>query len=55
MITSGIVDAHNHDIDIETLDSALVLTFASEIVVIDKGSTSDSRDIDAPGSVGGPS
>jgi hypothetical protein len=55
MITSGTVDAHIHDIDIETLDSALMPTFVSEIVVLDRGSTSGSRDTDAPGSGGGPS
>jgi hypothetical protein len=55
MITLGIVDAHIHDIDIETLDSALMSTFSSEIIVLDRGSTSGSRDIDALGSGGGPS
>jgi hypothetical protein len=55
MITSAIVDAHIHDIDIETLDSALLPTFVYEIVVLDRGSTSSNRDTDAPGSGGGPS
>jgi hypothetical protein len=55
MITLGIVHAHIHDIDIETLDSALFSTFVYEIVVLDKGSTSGSRDIDTYGSGGGPS
>jgi hypothetical protein len=55
MITSGIVDAHLHDIDIETLDSALISTFVSKIVSLDRGSTSCRRDIDAPTSIGGPS
>jgi hypothetical protein len=54
MFTSGTV-AHLHDIDRETFDSALLSTFISEIVVLDRGSTSGSRDIDAPGSGGGPS
>jgi hypothetical protein len=55
MITSTIVDACIHDIDIETLESALMPTFVCEIVVLDRGSTSSSRDTDAPGSGGGPS
>jgi hypothetical protein len=55
MITSSIIDAHIHDIDIETLENALILTFVSYIVVIDIGSTSGSRYIDAPSSSGGPS
>jgi len=55
MITSSNVDAHLHDIDIETLDSALMLTFVVEIVVLHRGSTYGSRDNDAPISGGGPS
>jgi hypothetical protein len=55
IITSGNVHAHLHDIDIETLDNTLLLTFVYEIIIIDKGSTSSSRDTDAPGFGGGPS
>jgi hypothetical protein len=47
--------AHIYDIDIKTLDNALLLTFIYEIVVLDRGSTSSSRDTDAPNSGGGPS
>jgi hypothetical protein len=47
--------AHLHDIDRETFDSELLLTFISKIVVLDRGSTSASRDIDALGYGGGPS
>jgi hypothetical protein len=46
MITSSTVNAHIHDIDIKTLDSALMPTFAYEIIVLDRGSTSGSRDTD---------
>jgi hypothetical protein len=55
MITSSTIDAHIHDIDIETLDSALMSTFSSQIVFLDRGSTFGNKDIDAPGSGGGPS
>jgi hypothetical protein len=55
MNTSGIVDAHLHDIDIEAFDSALMPTFVYEIVVLDRDSTYGSKDTDAPGSSGGPS
>jgi hypothetical protein len=54
MFTLG-TTTHLHDIDIDTFDSALLLTFISYIVVLDKGSTSGSRDSDAPGSSGGSS
>jgi hypothetical protein len=55
MTTLSIDHGHLHDIDIETLDSALFLTFVYEIVVLARGSTFGSRDIDTPSSRGGPS
>jgi hypothetical protein len=54
MFTSGTV-AHLDDLDRETFDSALLSTFISDIVGLDRGSTSGSRDTDASGSGGGPS
>jgi hypothetical protein len=54
MITLGTIDAHIHDIDIETLDSALISTFVSYIGVLDRGSTPGRKDTDAPSSGGGP-
>jgi hypothetical protein len=51
---ASITDAHLHDIDSETFDSVILLTFVFEIVVLDRGSTYGSRDIDAPSSFGGP-
>jgi hypothetical protein len=54
MITLGSVHAHLHDIDIETLDSAVFLTFFSKIVFLDRGSTFGRRDTDAHGSSGEP-
>jgi hypothetical protein len=54
MFTSGTA-AHLDDYDREKFYSALFLTFISDIVCLDRGSTSGSRDIDAPGSGGGPS
>jgi hypothetical protein len=53
MFTSGNT-THLHDIDIETLDSTLLPKFIYEIVVLDRVSTSGSRDTDAHGSSGGP-
>jgi hypothetical protein len=55
MITLGIFHVHLHDIDIEILNISLLSTFVSEIVVLDKGSTSGSKYTDAPGSGSGPS
>jgi hypothetical protein len=54
MFTSG-TTTHIRDIDRETFDSALFSTFIYEIVVLDRGSTSSSREIDAPSSGGGTS
>jgi hypothetical protein len=54
MFTLG-TTTHLHDIDRETFDSAILSTFISEIVVLDRVSTYGSRDIDASGSGGGPS
>jgi hypothetical protein len=54
MFTSDNV-AHLHYIDIKTLDSALLSSFISEIVFLDRASTYGSRGIDAPSSGGGPS
>jgi hypothetical protein len=42
------------DLDRETFDSVLMSTFLSDII-IDRPSTSGSRDTDASGSGGGPS
>jgi hypothetical protein len=53
MFTLG-TTAHRHDIDINTFDHALLLTFISEIVVLERGSTYGSRDTNALGSGGGP-
>jgi hypothetical protein len=54
MFTSGTA-AHLDDIDRKTFDSSLLLTFVSDIVGLDRGSTFGSRDIDASGSGFGPS
>jgi hypothetical protein len=39
----------------ETFDIAIMSTFVSKIVVLDRSSTSSRRDTDVPGSGGGPS
>jgi len=54
MITSGTIAPHIHDIDRETLDNTIFPTFVFDIVVLDRGSTSSSRDTKAILSTGGP-
>jgi len=54
MITSGTVAPHIYDIDKETLDIAIFPTFVFHTIVLDKGSTSSSRDTEAIFSSGGP-
>ena len=54
MFTSG-TTTHFDDLDREIFDSAFLSTFISEIDVLDRGSTSSSRDTDASDFGGGPS
>jgi hypothetical protein len=54
MFTLGTI-AHLDELVRETFEHALLSTFISDIVGLDRGSTSGSKDTDASGSGGGPS